>query len=148
VPPQGSGPRREAGVAGDRIRLTGLRVFAHHGALAHEAEHGQVFVIDVDLGMDLAPAGTSDDLDQTVDYGRLAKAVAEVVAGRRRKLIEAVAEDVARLVLGDPRVRDVRVRVTKPHAPIAVDAEVSVEVVRGRSDPLDTRRRRRRGDRP
>ena len=117
---------------GDRIRLGGLRVFAHHGALAHEAERGQVFVVDVDLGMDLAPAGASDDLEQTLDYGRLAGAVAEIVGGRRRRLLEAVAEDVAQVVLRDPRVRDVRVRVTKPHAPLPVDAEVSVEIVRRR----------------
>jgi len=58
--------------------------------------------------------------------------LAELVAGTRRRLIEAVAEDVAALVLTDPRVSQARVRVTKPHAPIAADAEVAVEVVRGR----------------
>jgi dihydroneopterin aldolase len=82
--------------------------------------------------MDLAPAGRSDELDRTVDYGALTARVAELVAGRRRQLIEAVAEDVASLVLDDDRVRQVRVRVTKPHAPLGVDAEVAVEVVRGR----------------
>jgi 7,8-dihydroneopterin aldolase/epimerase/oxygenase len=122
------------GPSGDRIRLSGLRVFAHHGALAHERELGQVFVIDVDLGLDLAPAAAGDDLTRTVHYGELAERVAAVVAGGRRTLIEAVAEDVAGLVLGDERVRDVRVRVTKPHAPLPVDAEVSVEITRVRGD--------------
>ena len=37
------------------VSLRGLRVFAHHGVLPHETEHGQVFVIDLDLGIDLAP---------------------------------------------------------------------------------------------
>jgi dihydroneopterin aldolase len=116
----------------DRVRLSNLRVFAHHGALPHERELGQVFVIDVDLGMDLAPAGTSDDLTRTLHYGHLAKAVAALVQSTPRNLIEAVAEDVAALVLRDERVHDVRVTVTKPHAPIAVDAEVSVEITRSR----------------
>jgi dihydroneopterin aldolase len=117
-------------MTGDRIRLTGLRVFAHHGALPHEAELGQVFVIDVDAGLDLGPAGRADDLAMTLDYGRLAGELAELVASRRRRLIEAVAEDVAAHVLAHPRVQDVRVRVAKPHAPIPADAAVSVEVVR------------------
>jgi dihydroneopterin aldolase len=118
--------------AGDRILIRNLRVLGHHGVLAHEAERGQVFVVDLDLAVDLAPAGRSDELDRTIDYGALTARVAELVAGSRRQLIEAVAEDVAALVLADRRVSRARVRVTKPHAPIAADAEVAVEVVRAR----------------
>jgi len=118
--------------AGDRILIRNLRVFGHHGVLPGEAEQGQVLVVDLDLALDLAPAGRSDELDRTVDYGGLAARVAELVARCRRRLIEAVAEDVAGLVLADERVREVRVRVTKPHAPLGVDAQVAVEVVRGR----------------
>jgi dihydroneopterin aldolase len=117
---------------GDRILIRNLRVFGHHGVLAEEAERGQVFVVDLDLWLDLAAAGSSDELDRTVDYGALTARVAELVAGTRRQLLEAVASDVAALVLADQRVLEARVRVTKPHAPIGVDAEVGVEVVRGR----------------
>jgi dihydroneopterin aldolase len=59
--------------------------------------------------------------------------VAEVVGGRPRRLLEAVAEDVADLVLADERVRQVRVRITKPQAPLPVDATVAVEIVRDRA---------------
>ena len=117
---------------GDRILLTGLRVRGRHGVLPHEAQLGQVFVVDLELQLDLAPAGRSDDLGRTVDYGSLASRVAEVVGGRPRRLLEAVAEDVADLVLADERVRQVRVRVAKPHAPLPVDATVAVEIWRGR----------------
>jgi dihydroneopterin aldolase len=116
----------------DRIMIRNLRVFAHHGVLPAEAERGQVFVIDLDLALDLEPAGRSDELHQTVDYDGLTARVAELVAGKRRQLLEAVACDVADLALADQRVLEVRVRVTKPHAPLGVDAEVAVEVVRGR----------------
>jgi dihydroneopterin aldolase len=120
-------------VSGDRILLRGLRVFGHHGQLPHETELGQVFVIDLELALDLGPAGRADDLGKTVDYGQLAGRVAELVAGRPRRLVEAVAEDVASMVLADGRVDEVRVRVAKPHAPLPVDAaEVAVELVRGR----------------
>ncbi len=114
----------------DRLRLSGLRVFAHHGVLPHEAQYGQVFLVDLDLGVDLTPAGRTDDLELTVDYGALAADVAALVTAHRRQLIEAVAEDIAALALSRPGVTDARVRVTKPHAPLPVDAEVSVEVHR------------------
>src|SRR4029450_7486763 len=97
----------------DRILLSGLRVRAHHGVLPHEAQLGQVFVVDLELVVDRPPAGRTDALDRTVDYGSLAGRVAELVGGRPRKLLEAVAEDVATLVLADERVRQVRVRVNK-----------------------------------
>jgi len=128
-----AGGRAPALPPSDRIVLRGLRVFGHHGCLPHETEVGQVFVIDLELAVDLAGAGRSDDLGQAVHYGDLAGRVAELVAGRPRRLIEAVAEDVAGLVLADERVHEVRVRVTKPHAPLPVDAEVAVEVVRART---------------
>jgi dihydroneopterin aldolase len=120
-------------MTGDRILLSGLRVRGHHGALPHEGQLGQVFVVDLELAMDLGAAGRTDDLDKTVDYGSLAGRVAEVVGGRPRKLLESVAEDVAMLVLADERVRQVRVRVTKPQAPLPVDAAaVAVEITRDR----------------
>jgi 7,8-dihydroneopterin aldolase/epimerase/oxygenase len=119
-------------MTGDRILLSGLRVHGHHGVLAHEADLGQVFVVDLELAVDLAPAGRSDDLGRTVDYGSLAGRVAEVVGGRPRKLLEAVATDVADLVLADQRVRRVRVRISKPQAPLPVDATVAVEITRDR----------------
>jgi dihydroneopterin aldolase len=126
---------RLASASRDRILVRNLRVFARHGVLPEEAERGQVFVIDLDLILDLGPAGRSDDLERTVDYGGLTGRVAELVAARRRNLVEAVAQDVADLVLADGRVREVRVRVTKPHAPLPVDAEIAVEMVRGREEP-------------
>jgi 7,8-dihydroneopterin aldolase/epimerase/oxygenase len=119
-------------VTGDRILLQGLRVRGRHGVLPHETELGQVFVLDVELRLDLAPAGRSDDLADTVDYGDLAGQVAELVGGRPRRLLEAVAEDVADLALADRRVRAVRVRVAKPQAPLPADAAVAIEVVRSR----------------
>jgi dihydroneopterin aldolase len=119
-------------VSTDRILLRGLRVRGHHGVLAHEAQLGQVFVVDLELVLDLGPAGRTDDLASTVDYGSLAGRVAELVGGRPRKLLEALAEDLAQLVLADERVRQVRVRVTKPQAPLPVDGRVAVEITRDR----------------
>src|SRR4029453_9777351 len=98
-PAGGDRPGGAATVNGDRILLRGLRGFGHPGALSDEAALGMVLVIALERPLDPGPAGTSDDLAETVDYGRLAGHVAELVAGRPRRLLEAVAEDVASLGL-------------------------------------------------
>ena len=118
----------------DRIAITGLEVFAHHGVLPHERELGQRFVVDVVLGLDLAAAAASDDLADTVDYGRLSVDLATLVAGEPAQLIETVAERLATRCLADHLVVEVEVTVHKPMAPLSVLArEVAVTIHRSRA---------------
>ncbi|MTV24962.1 dihydroneopterin aldolase [Nitriliruptoraceae bacterium ZYF776] len=118
----------------DRITIRDLEVFAHHGALPHERELGQRFVLDLVLELDLAPAGRSDDLTATVHYGELAGDVAALVAADPVDLIETVAERVAERCLADPRVQATEVTVRKPAAPLPVLArEVAVTIRRQRA---------------
>ncbi len=84
---------------GDRITLSGLRVFAHHGVFESEREDGQEFVIDVTVWLDLSPAASGDDLAETIHYGELAVQVTEAVKNEPVDLIETVAERVAQVVL-------------------------------------------------
>ena len=97
--------------AGDRIELRGLRGRGHPRGAGRGAERAQPFEIDLDLAVDLAPAGGSDDLADTVDYGAVADVAAAVVAGPAPfDLLEALAGAVAEAVLGlDPRSRAVTV---------------------------------------
>jgi dihydroneopterin aldolase len=109
----------------DRITLTGLRVRGHHGVLATERRAGQDFVVDVSLDLDLAPAASSDDVADTVDYGALAEALATVISGEPVNLLETLA---------DARVATATVTVRKPQAPIRLNFDdVSVTMRRGRS---------------
>ena len=114
----------------DRIALRGLQVRGHHGVFEHERRDGQDFVLDLVLDVDLAKAGASDDLADTVDYGALAEGAAAVVAGPPRRLIEAVAAEVAQRVLDDERVAAVEVTLHKPQAPITVPFDDVAVVVR------------------
>lgn len=117
----------------DRIVITGIEVFAYHGVLDHERADGQLFGVDVALEVDLAAAGTSDDLGDTIDYGLLADSIHERVAGERWNLIERVAQRVAELVLEDPRVTATEVTIHKPQAPITVPfRDVTVTLQRSR----------------
>lgn len=115
---------------GDCIRLSGLRFLACHGALPHEKTVPQEFSVDIELSADLSPAGTSDRLAETVDYGEVARRVAAVMNGRRRNLLETLAEDIFQSLKGLPGVLAVRVRVKKMAPPLgilAASAEVDIE---------------------
>lgn len=118
----------------DRIELRGLEVHARHGVYPAEQAAGQTFVIDLVLAVDLAPAGDTDDLAGTVDYGVVAHAVHAAVASERWDLIERVATRVSEVVLDlDGRIRSVVVTVHKPEAPIPLTfRDVAVTIERSR----------------
>lgn len=118
----------------DSIIMKGMRFFGHHGVLAGEREQGQVFVVDLELLLDLKPAGDTDNIDLTVSYAEVFDVVEEVVAGEPMNLIEAVAERVAGNVLENfKRVREVRVTLKKPQAPIMGAFEyMAAEITRSR----------------
>ncbi|MEO3753384.1 dihydroneopterin aldolase [Streptomyces sp. B6B3] len=114
----------------DRITLTGLRARGFHGALPEERVLGQTFVVDVVLGVDTRAAAADDELSRTVDYGVLAEEVTAVVAGEPCRLLETLAQRVADRCLSHRLVREVRVTVHKPQAPIAVpfdDVAITIE---------------------
>ena len=117
----------------DEIALRGLTVRGYHGVYPEERRAGQDFVVDVTLGLDLRTAAASDDVADTVHYGELAEALAEIVAGEPVNLLETLAERLADRALADRRVARVRVSVHKPQAPIPLAfTDVAVTVVRAR----------------
>lgn len=120
--------------SGDRITLTGLRVYGRHGVHDHERAHGQEFVVDATVWLDLGPAAATDELSATLDYDALAQRAARIVGGEPCNLIETVAARIASDVLADQRVHAVEVTVHKPVAALSLPfADVAVTTRRARS---------------
>jgi dihydroneopterin aldolase len=118
----------------DRLTLTGLKAFAHHGVFEHERVDGQEFVIDVSIDFDSRAAASGDDLDKTINYGTLAADIVAEVENDPVDLIETVAERIAALVLEQPRALAVEVTLHKPSAPITVPFDdVSITITRVRA---------------
>ncbi len=112
--------------------MEGMVFFGRHGALPAERDLGARFTVDVELGVDLSPAGTTDRLAETVDYGRAYQLVREVVEGEPRNLLETVAERIAERMLALPRVERATVRVHKRPPLEGEFRSFGVEVVRER----------------
>jgi dihydroneopterin aldolase len=94
------------------IAVRDLCLFGRHGVHAHEKERGQDFVFDIEL--DVGARGTSDRLEDAVDYREIARVVEEVSNGRSYDLLEALATSVADALVERFGPEAVRVRVTKP----------------------------------
>ncbi len=117
----------------DKIILKGLEFFAYHGVMPEERTLGQKFILDVELFLDLQPAGLTDDLTRTINYAQVFETVQSIVCTRSYHLIEAVAEAVAKELLEQFPLNQVTVRVKKPQAPIPGQfAWLAVEITRSR----------------
>ncbi len=118
----------------DTITLEGLEFFTLIGDLPHERTTPQPLELDVEVRADLAPAGRSDRLDDSLDYRLLYRAVAEAVEDRAEgapHLLEAIAERVAGRLLALKGVEGVRVRCRKPKAVLPGPvAKVEIEIER------------------
>jgi len=126
----------------DRLAVSGVEGFGHHGVLEFERREGQVFLVDLALRMDTRAAARSDDLRDTVDYGSLVAKVKKAIESDPVDLIETLAERIAAICLEDPRVQVAEVTVHKPSAPIeATFRDVTLTITRSR------RRTRTGGDR-
>jgi 7,8-dihydroneopterin aldolase/epimerase/oxygenase len=115
----------------DAIYVNGIRAFGHLGVLPEERTLGQWFEVDLKLSVDLAQAGQSDRLDDTYDYSQSIKAIQTLIQTTQVQLIESVAEVIAALLLQDPRITAVQVRLTKQTPPIPeFGGTVAVEITR------------------
>ena len=102
----------------DRVELRGLRVMALCGVLPEERTRRQPFEIDVDVFVDLSRAGTTDALDDTVDYGALCERIDQLAVDEQYSLLEKFATRVAEVVLATPLVAAVTVTVRKLRPPV------------------------------
>lgn len=115
----------------DRIRIPGIRELGIHGVLPEEQARPQPFEVDVELLVDLAAAGETDRLDDTVDYSAVCEAVSRVVRSEQYHLLERLASRIAEVCRADPRVRGVVVEVRKLHPPVrAMIDHVAVRIER------------------
>jgi dihydroneopterin aldolase len=104
-----------------------------HGALPEEALRPQPFEVDLELLVDLRPAGRTDELAATVDYAELCEAARAVIEGPHALLLEHLAEKVAEraLAVAHGRAQGVVVTVRKLRPPVPVElATAAVRVHR------------------
>ena len=117
----------------DKIFIRNLTVMTVIGTRPDERLACRPLTVNVVMECDLAPAGLNDDLFQSVNYQTVAEKILELGKTHSFLLIEAFAENSARMILDEfELVQAVTVTVDKPHA-IGSAGSVAVEIFRQRS---------------
>ncbi|MBE9043089.1 dihydroneopterin aldolase [Pleurocapsales cyanobacterium LEGE 10410] len=102
----------------DSIQVSGIRAYGYVGYLPEERVLGQWFEVDLTLWVDLAPAGKSDDIADTLDYREAIAIVKEQITTAKFDLVEKLVEAIANKLLSLKKLEQVRVKLSKPAAPI------------------------------
>ena len=118
----------------DRIILDDMVFQGTHGVYLEEQQNAQPFEVDVELVMNLQPAGLSDDLEQTIDYSKVFDTCRQIVESTRFNLIEALAEAIAQEILAGFPADEVTIRIRKPKVQMGGTLRAAgVEIRRRRS---------------
>jgi dihydroneopterin aldolase len=115
----------------DRIFITALTTEAIIGIYDWEREVKQRLEVDLEMWKDLRAAANSDAIGDTLNYKSVAKRVLAFVEASQYRLVEALAGEIARIVLAEFEVERVRVTLHKPGA-IRHSRDVGVVVERSR----------------
>ena len=92
----------------DVIFLNEFRAETIIGIYPWEREVPQTIQLDLEIGLPHSRAGVSDDVADTIDYGRVVERIRQVLAEKHFSLVEALAEHITQLVMkefGSPWVR-------------------------------------------
>ena len=116
----------------DYIKITGLKIFAHHGVLPEEKKNGQDFYINARLFYSMKQPGKTDDLNDAINYAQVCAFMTETFTAQSFDLIEAAAEHLCHAVLLEfSALEKIELELCKPHAPIGLPfTDVSVNMTR------------------
>jgi len=119
----------------DVIRIAGMSFYGYHGVTAAEKETGRMYEVDCELEVDLADAGHSDELKDTIDYAEVYELVRSTVEGTAFALLEGLAAALAIKILDRFPAYRVTLRVRKMTPPIAGHIKfIEVEITRYQAD--------------
>ena len=100
----------------DKVLIKNLQVETIIGIFNWEREVRQVVSIDLEIEFDNKVAAKSDDIEDALDYKKIGKRVSSYVERSKFKLVERLAEQIAKLVLKEFPVSSLTISVTKPGA--------------------------------
>jgi len=116
----------------DKILISDLLVRGIIGISDQERAQPQDILFNITIFANIHAPSLSDNVEDSVNYRTISKKILAHVASVGRYTVEALAEDVAKIILDDPKALGVRVRVEKPGA-VRFARSVGVEIERMRS---------------
>ena len=111
----------------DKIFVKGLKVSCIIGILDYERVQEQPLIVDLELEKDLKEAGTTGNLDKSIDYAHLSNRVKNYIIERKARLLEELGVELCDLILKEYQPNQVTVTLNKPKA-VADTTAVGVQI--------------------
>jgi dihydroneopterin aldolase len=113
----------------DKVYINGLQLYTLIGVYDFERHAKQRVIVDIELQANLQKAGKSDQVTDTLDYGKIAERMAEIANNSSYQLLEALAENMANTILDEFATSSVTLTLNKPDILDNVMA-VGIQIVR------------------
>ena len=113
----------------DKVFIKDLEVETIIGIFGWEREVKQKVRISMEMSFDISTAGKTDKIDDALDYKKIGKSVVKLASSSSFFLVEKMAEEIAKLVLKDKKISELRLCVEKPGA-LRGSKSVGVEIFR------------------
>jgi 7,8-dihydroneopterin aldolase/epimerase/oxygenase len=115
----------------DKIKVSGIRCYGYTGFLPEEQILGQWFEVDLTIWVNLERAGESDRIEDTLDYRSAIEFVKNQIGKNKYALVEKLASAIADDILQIEKVQQVRVKLSKPAAPIPdFGGKITIDITR------------------
>jgi len=113
----------------DKVFINDLLVRGVIGISEHERSQPQDILVNIVIYTDIHKAGTTDKIEDCINYRTIAKAIIAHIEKVSRYTVEALATDIAQICLANEGVKKVHVKVEKPGA-LRFSKSVGVEITR------------------
>ena len=118
----------------DKIIIKEARFLCNIGVSKKERNEKQEIISDVELSLDVRKASQTDNIKYAVNYSEVYSLLKNIAEKKEYKLIETMAEDIAKEILNKFSVENVLIKIKKPDA--LADKNVkytAVEIIRGKN---------------
>lgn len=119
----------------DIIFLSEVKVETHLGVPDWERLVAQTIILDIEIAMPHSHSCQTDDITDTIDYGVVVSRIRETLTSKSFKLVEALAEHICQLIMGEFGAPWVKLRVAKPGILPGLKA-LGVVIERGNQNPF------------
>lgn len=119
----------------DKIIIEDLEVYAYHGIAEEEKKLGQLFIVSLQISIDLEAAARTGNLNSSVNYAEVCDMVKTVLQSEKYDLIETAAIKIIEGVFAKfLNSLEVKILLKKPWAPMGHHLKyAAVELERARS---------------
>ncbi len=116
----------------DKIIINDLEIDCIAGIRKKERKKNQKIFVTVGIYTNTKKAAKSSNIGDTINYSSAVKNIKKLVVNKKYLLLETMAEDIAKMILKDKKVNNVKVLIKKPKA-IKEGKYAAVEIARGQN---------------